>query len=295
MLSLALACSPPVEEAPLDSGAPAEVDTGVSTDTIVEVPPPELLPDEVSAELAEIFAIGLPNAIEQKTTFFDLFSMGDDICPGPGTGNGWWTADACLVGCTAESGYWYLGPAGFLDAITPAEGGGFASRRIFFVADGEIQDPEGHSMGVGGHWTTEWANEEDGSSTFTTSYEGSWNWELGEGWQLEGASGWFDIAAERSPPSEDGGSEISVDIDGVLALGTRAIFFDQIQFDPACGDVPTGALEVRDPVGYWWRVEFPESCDAPCGPLYFGSELAQDEICVDTGALLSDISRLTQW
>lgn len=283
---------------PLEGGGTSE-DTGWTTSIDqIEVPPPTLLPEEVAEEISSFLAIGLPQAAQQKESLFELLSEGDDQCPGLGDNESWQMNGSALPGCTAGSGYWYHGPAGYTDhtATAPGDGiGNIGSRQIYIVAEGEIQDTGSHSMGFGGQMDAVWAIGLDDSVEFNTHFAGTWIWELGEAWQAAGASGRFDITGAKSAPTEEGLSEHSLGIDGAVALGTQAMFFDQVSFDPSCGPYPSGALEVRDPSGYWWRIDLPETCDTACGPLTFGADLVLDEACIDTDSLLADLMAVAQW
>jgi len=60
--------------------------------------------------------------------------------------------------------------------------------------------------------------------------------------------------------------------------GTHAVYVSGLRAtSTACDGAPTGTLELRDPSGYWYRLE--ASCG--CGPVSWADGSVLGEACVD--------------
>jgi hypothetical protein len=81
---------------------------------------------------------------------------------------------------------------------------------------------------------------------------------------------------------ESGSSDagvVTVSVYGGYTRPDAQLYFESLGFGGACGEEPTGAVRLRDPDGYWYRLDFGDACTG-CGTLAYGDS-ALGEICVD--------------
>lgn len=252
--------------------APPPVDSGSDTRVQIEVtePTPPWTADEVGARVVEFTEGGPPSLHGAADTFLQLMTMGDASCPGsPNDLNQ-------LLGCTASTGAEYRGIGWFFSG----EGGDFmpldTSAAIYsHGGDFEIVTPEGAvaTGGGGGYYSS---GRDDTSFWYEMEMKGSWSYSAHQGWLGRGFSGVYVATGEMV----DGATTLS--LNGGMNVGGIALSFDDYGLggDPACDFHPVGALEVRDPDGYWYRWELGDDCD-DCGPLVYHLDQDLGELCLD--------------
>lgn len=236
-----LACVSPEE--PEDSArAIPELDPPAST--------PTWGPEDVAAAWTEAMARGWPDAEHAIEVYAELMSHGDTECPGSTEQ----LDDSLVIGCTAESGYWYSGVATW----SVGEGYGGVYNRLH--GDFWLETDAGLAYRVGGT-----AYRLDKGESYTTYLEGTWIWDGDDGPFAGGVSG---MAATTV------GSVVTVE----GALGFDGIAFSaDLSVDESS---VTGDLSVRDPTHGWHDVTFTGD---PCATVTH--ESGTGEACFDFSAL----------
>ncbi|MCB9778589.1 MAG: hypothetical protein H6742_08515 [Alphaproteobacteria bacterium] len=289
LLLALLACTGTTAPAGDDTGAAATADSGdPGPRYTVDDPGLQLqwTAEERSDRIADALTAGLPDPFRVMNELSGLYGAGDEFCPGAENAMG----EGAILGCTASTGTFYLG----IGTIQFHEGDspdGFEIS-LYMMGDMEIVTAEGERAAVGGHWTTFKHDRMDGAAIFEMLFEGSWSWEGSTTpWYRDGMSGWLDIIGER----ETRESTPDLWVDGVVGVGDQYIAFYGLQWNETCPDLPTGGVGVRDPSGHWYRVDLPEDCSSPCGPLMVGDELIEDEICLPMDVVHDLASYITGW
>lgn len=237
MLAL-LACSPPGDPAPVDTGAAAFVALT-----------PVWTPDEVVLVLDNLREPPAPS--EALSAYLGLLAAGDASCPGSSSQLG----GADLRGCTSATGYSYAGIASY----ARTDGG------WILTGDFDITTPEGQRF-VGGGAISE---SVDATGGWSSRWSGTWSFEGADGWLDPGVSTWWSQSAGAGWGQADDG----------LGNG-QDLWFEALRSDPSRCDGLSGAVEVRDPSGGWWRVDH-GTC-AACGALSFEGQ-DQGEACTHLG------------
>ncbi|MFN7142291.1 MAG: hypothetical protein ACK4YP_00820 [Myxococcota bacterium] len=256
LLALLHACSP--------SPAPAD-------DAEVPLPPAVLSPEEAVAAVITGTQHGLPDPVELFTTYLGLLALGDEGCPGPGEQ----LIDTVvpLTGCTSASGVTYAG----VSIVEREEHAlpGQSGKSVLLGGDFGIVDLDGHTFAQGGH--VRWAaRSRYGAATFETEAFGTFAYGGGSPWLAAGVSAVLTMGLEAP---RDGAPVLT--LSGGLGTEGVDLWFEDLRFDPeACAAGPAGgAVEVRDPSGAWWTLDFGDRCDG-CGALTYPGTDAGDA-CVD--------------
>lgn len=262
--------------------SPAGIDPALPE---VEQPAPEVTipPEAVAERITTALGYGFPDVFGMRAVFDGFFMAGDDVCPGPNT----YMSDNTLIGCTSQSGWWYLGIGGY-------EIGEFEEDENYVLAVGSYGDmqvlgPAGEELAVGGHWIHR-DEFRPGRIAWEGDISGSWSGALtAQGWLDEGFSGWLSYGGEHFEDAAEGADTSWVT--GTMAEGDTDLAFEDLTFGgEGCEGYPSGAVKLRDPSGYWYKVDFGETCTG-CGALSFGTEDLGQELCVDLrflGGLLVD-------
>ena len=257
-----------------------DADTG----SLAVSPPPEPVWDagEAVVVLSELESRGFPDPVAMEQSFRDTFSEGDDFCPGTETLLG----TPAMQGCVADSGWYYLGIGGSVDEMGEDEEGWF--HLIYQFGDMVIEGTEGQRLSVGGHWSHAVRSVDD-TLSWTVSLTGSWRHEQSEApWLSSGLSAWLDIEGEGTLGEErlDWGTATTT-LNGGLAVDVARVYFEDLRFGvDGCGDEASGAIRMADPSGYWWRLDFGDTCDL-CGELSFNGEVVPEsgDVCASLKGL----------
>jgi hypothetical protein len=221
--------------------------------------------DALEAAVARGMAWGFPGSVDFLARYFARMALGDEGCPGDAE-----IIDVLLhghSGCTASTGYRYLGSAEYFDFADSAYGGWSLS------ADFQIFDPDGREFAGGGLMsgyyfsTGEW-----GESSYGTWYE-------------EGSADWLGAPLSTAYEVELFNGEAL--LYGGIGIGDDVLFFDDVSFTAGC-EGGAGALLVRSPDGAWLRVML--SC-ADCGPMDRDG-VAAGEACPDLRPMGEDLLSL---
>lgn len=269
---LLLGCAEPTDTAPdsvpaADTGVPALPEWNTST------PAASWSPEDATRALTDTLAGDFPSPWVARERLDAWLSHGDEGCPGEGT----WMISSSLEGCTAASGWVYVGVGGYELEETETQSG------ISFFLDAVLSSPEGAVFEVGGHWGM-MVIEEEGATTWDGYFNGTWRERESDWtWLQTGASGWFTYYGAN----EDDGDRRAW-IDGSYATGGNYLLFEDVGLGlDGCEGVPSGAFGVLDPSGGWWKLDFGDC--VPCGSLSFEGEAVESE-CVELGGFLDKVS-----
>jgi hypothetical protein len=251
--------------------APDPASRGVSGDSAVadyEAPVAEPMwgVGDVSAALSALMESGAPNPLDVATDFSDWLLHGDGTCP----------ESIHRVGrdCTSDDGYSYQG-IGWFEINDYSEGD---STALDWRHGGDYQfvDP-GFLRLEGGGEIFYYTDRSEGQS-YQVEIAGSWRDQTRADWLGDGYSSVMVV--------EGGGDAESawMTFEGGMAVGDVMVDLDAFGFDmaSACGAAPTGAVNVRDPAGYWYNWDLGSTCGT-CAPLLYGTE-SLGELCVEVGA-----------
>jgi len=280
-LALLSACS---------AGAPATTPTEQpdSEDTAnqgptLEAPTPSLEVAEVEAALAEALAGGVPNPFDLTEAYLTWMALGDEHCPGDPEQ----ITDDVLYGCGTEDGTWFEGISEYQHAEgDEALAWGYSSYSVL-AGDYIIVDADGRSMRVGGGAAFLRAPpDEDLPGDWSLELGGTWLDETRDDWVGAGAS--FVFFGEGSAP--EAGGELW--LDGGVGIGDQDLYFEDLSWDPALCDQPTGRLGVRGPDTWWYHLDLPDDCGT-CANVVFQDGTVLGESCVDLAPIYTAYQALT--
>jgi hypothetical protein len=213
-----------------------------------DVPEPAWNASEVEAEIAAGLALGMPDPITARDSFFGLFTGADGQCP---QGSGY--SITSFTGCTSSQGYTYAGMS-----VYQEDGrGGFVLSTDLYIIDASGRRFTG--AGQASFGISEYGLQ--------ANMDGIWGYEGEEGWlgQIPG----FNLSVSLG---ED------FYLQGGLGIGGHYLaFLPLIQLEGCEG--ATGILEVRDPGGLWYRLDFGEGCSECAEVSYEGESLGK--LCPD--------------
>jgi len=263
--------------------------------------------EEALEQIEESLLFAFPDPMNMMAVFQTLFAAGDESCPGGATNLG---PSAAGGGCETPDGFWYNGMGSY--GYNPGE---WAHGRFiagYMAGDMEIQTPEGDALKVGGHWGMYKATQNDEVFYYMTSVNGTWQYTNGEGWLGEGFSGWM-RASLRAPvdnyPGNHNGEmpylnqvvDATFHLNGVVSIGEAALSYNNVQLGlSGCQAEPHGKIGIRDPLGYWFWLEFDEQCDDEqdgirCGELRFVDIVIDEAACIETTALRTRVTEVMGW
>jgi len=275
VLLLMSGCAGPASEAQAPS--PGVDDRSGPTDSggsdLPDIVAPELeaawSPSEVEAAIARGLTDGLPDPWSIQAAYLEVLNHGNTACPGHET----YIDDTHLLGCETPAGWYYSGVSEHHVTEVEADDG---ARIDGVEALGDIlfRSPEGDELEAGGHVLYTRTRDAGGRPiAFSTEHQGSWKWDAHDGWLADTVSGLY-----RSTITRDGDDRV-IDLHGAAQIYTVDLAFRSLRLSEACGWAPTGRLDVRDPSGGWFQVDFGDAC-AACGDATFAGEDA-GEVCVD--------------
>ncbi|MES2644975.1 MAG: hypothetical protein V4850_36145 [Myxococcota bacterium] len=271
MLLLVLtACTPPAPavvlfvEAPEDLGIPPLAPATVAA---------TWAPDEAVAAIEAALAGEFPSPLLVRGSLNDWFRHGDGGCPGPGT----FMAGPSFEGCTSRAGWYFLGVGGYSETAAGDDAGPYVELNM--MGDLMILAPDGARIDVGGHWIT---RLREAPAAWDTVLNGSWH-EPGSDadWLATGISAWLDYAGTAGTDGR------RANLDGALTLRETTLFFHAVELGAdGCDGVPIGAVDVRDPGGGTWSVDFGPSC-TPCGAVVtFDGAPVETDACLALDGLV---------
>ncbi len=238
-----------------------------TTPSELEGPSPVWDADAAVSALAAIPE--LPLAGQVLDAYLDAMAWGDDNCPGSETQ----MAGITFTGCTASSGVLYWGIADYRDESEVD--GDTVRTRTALGADFEIVFVDGRHFEAGGSAGLGLEEAAGRAAVWHSEVKGTW-WDTSR----EGALGAGVSSTLAASASADGGEVV---LEGGVGMGDLAVAFSDVRFPVGCDDQPIGTFRVRDPVGYWYSLEFPEPCGS-CAKLGFG-DTSLGESCVDLRAI----------
>ena len=245
---------------------PDPVDEALDLDEAAAPPTPRLDAVAVTAQISTLLTLAAPDPLTVNNTVYAwIMSQGDPSCPG--------TLSYTTGDCTATTGYRFFGISDYF-----AEPGPGDDRWVSLaLGDMLITDPEGEVMLIGG--TYEFFREDD---HFTGEVTGTFAYPPLGGWVGEGGSFAWWLEADLTTGSE------RLQLNGALGAGYgTGLHFDDVVFGGRCGMAPTGALQLRDEVGRWYRLELDEACGG-CGQLFYADQVQMGLACVDFGTFFED-------
>jgi hypothetical protein len=209
---------------------------------------PEWTADEAAAALDAALAdpFPMPQAVFQAYTA--VLGQGDEGCPGPEL-----TFEA-ILGCTAESGWWYAGIAGYDQSN--GEGGNDAMLRDSLYADMQALSPTGQRFAVGGAVFQHLWDAPDGVRTYVGWLEGIFIYTNGS--MMDPA---IDALIRYDVREEADGRRV-VTIDGAVGhLGHHLEFDEVVMGGDTCPDGAVGRVAIRDETDHWYAIDLGEHCD----------------------------------
>lgn len=274
MISLLAACAATVG----DSGTvPAVVGDNAP-------PVAEWNPDDATAAILTGLNAGFPDAVSGMTTYLSLMALGDSNCPGPG--NQLTDVQVPLTGCTSSSGYRYAGVSMYLDSAQMS-GGNPEVQGMMVGGDFQIVDPAGNAYDFGGQ--LDWFSRPAGRMgpdtggadprEVYTDILGTFRYPGSAPWLSKGASAVAQMVLRTTSTGES-----TVQIDGGLGTGDIDLWMRELRFgaEVCQNGEPAGRIDVRDPSGAWWSLDFGTICSG-CGALAYATLDAADA-CVDLTA-----------
>jgi hypothetical protein len=264
-------------------GAPCEDFEGDDPDTGVplyvrEEPEAELTAEEVGQRLFEVFGQGFPNGELVKDTYLAMMAMGDPTCPASET----ILTEAYILGCTAESGYYFSGVCVYDEQLQSDELGSTLTWGL--GGDFSLNYPDGAEFAAGGGATYTGHRAPDGTERFQATLRGTWYDESQANWLGQGFSGLFSVEGGLTA------GKPALEVHGGVAVGEADLFFDHVSWDWAgsCEGAPSGGVRLRDTRGYWYVWTLDDDCD-PCGNVLFHGEIDLGELCLDLKPVGEDI------
>lgn len=257
----------PVTAVP-DTGTGTGTGSAPPEDDALSVHEPEWTADEVVAAIETLLSRPPPDPVSlNNDAFIWIMGNGDNQCPGD--------LSFRIGDCTASSGWRYFGIADYFDDIKSSEEGGDWSASLA-LGDLLFTDPDGGVSLIGGTY----ALQREGGA-FSGEVTGTFRLPDLGGWYETGSFAWW-IDAQL-----DG--DVWLEVNGALGAGEGSgLHFDALVFGGACADAPTGALQLRDASGRWYRLAFSAQCDG-CGTLTYAEQVDMGAACVDTGPFFADL------
>lgn len=233
----------------LDSGVAPIIDAGVTAAWS-----PQDMADAVTAmTLAPVIG-----ASAVRSTYLDLMAQGDAACPGSDTQ----LLGSDLSGCTAASGTFYAGVSVWTEQDTAPE-----SWRL--SGDFEIVDPDGHRFIGGG--ASGWQLGADHLATLELS--GTWSYPgATDGWLGTGVSAYW-----RQTTSLDG-DHVAASLEGGLSYAGVSLWTDGWHYDSTGCPQPLGSLDVRDPSGLWFHLDYGDGCGTTAAVTLDGADAGPVEL-----------------
>ncbi len=233
--------------------------------------------EEAADRLAEVARSPLPAPRVARDAYFTLMALGDASCPGDPYQL--MSTHVPNDGCGADSGARFIGISRWLagDAV---EGSNDVESFLLY-GDMRIVEPDHDALEAGGFAGLKIASSA-GRFARRGEVSGSWVQENGRDWLGEGLSGTLvmDHVVQEGVPRAR--------VTGGVARPSATVYYEDLTFDPDCGENARGAVSARDPSGGWWRYDLGDTrCDG-CGTLAFEDEPAT-EVCVDVAPLAAAI------
>jgi hypothetical protein len=256
----------------------------------VEIPSssPEWTADDFQSAMEEALQDGFPVLDEGREVYLDFFEQGDEDCPG----EEYYIAIGNLMGCTAESGYFFSGTSTYIvediediEDIEDVEDGVEGESLWKVHGDFLLRDEQDRALEVGGHIKESRVPSADGESiAIKTDYEGSWLWEGDDRWLAQTLSG------KLSATLQQNSEQTRLGLDGAISFYETYWFFEDLVLESSqdCGWSAVGAVSLRDPGGGWSRLELVESCE-PCGVAIFEDTEELGEACLPVDLFMSSI------
>ncbi len=281
VLLIALACSDPtpcygtvcVGGTSAATTATTAAATTSGTNPFWDVPAPadpSRAADESIALALDALNAGMPNAFDLRNTYRDFMIVSETMCPtrenkNAETWTGVWNSD-----CETSDGYHFYGTA-IYDEMSSKDG---ASLAVAMVASFELTDPDNQTFIGGGGFSLE-RSVIDGVTNIHSSIGGTYSYPPAAGWLGDG------IEASLFTVGETTSDSTLVEFDGGVGYDTVDIYLTDVWIDSAvCGGAIQGAINIRDPTGYWLTLEFSD-CSG-CARLLWNAE-DRGEVCPDGG------------
>ena len=243
---------------------------------------------DVEPQLNAALALGIPNAGEVFSRYYELLADGDETCPGSALAGGF----EVFGSCTAESGVVFSGVSSLDETDDRVYDGDEWVSGEYTIrtspADYIITRTDGTALEAGGF--IQFRRSPEGEEyRWTVGVEGSWRDTAASGWLGEGVSSGLLIqgAGRDDRPG-------MMELDGAYTVGSASLAFDRLTVRPqdcASGFVQ-GSVSFRSGGGALVAVEFP-SCGA-CGPATLSDGTVLGEICVDPAPLLAAVVPMGQ-
>lgn len=281
LLGLALtACADPAGQDSAGQDSAGQDSPGLPDPDPLDTPDePTLSAEEVVADIVAGLALldtPAPALLEEVAA---AMAAGDTTCPGPGLEM---TSQVPEAGCTASTGWWYVGMSSF-DEL-PVQGGEGEVENWRFWGDMEIRDPEEHALVIGGF--TIYRRETTSTRISTnTSFAGTLRW---DGSPHPGLAAGYSGDWVANVVTEDG--QTSLSLTGQVTAGPWTLSFSPLLLEPSCGQVE-GQVWHRGPDGLWYTFEPGDDCDG-CGPVRFHEQVL-GEACLDASALQGVLGAFT--
>lgn len=260
-LGLLLACG--AEDLPPPPGGTDGDDTGIP---VARTPVTTTwTAEDVGTAVTGGLSAGFPRPDLLLASWSRALSHGDVDCPGNSG-----LALGLEEACTSADGWTYYGFATYIDEVLDtgnSQGWSFGLVQASFT----ITPPEGPAW-LGGGSLQYQAERTDGVT--------SWDFSLGGTWDFPGEPGALGEAISCGL-AVTGSDAAGLTLQGPLAVGEQALFFDELAWGPAgCGwDHPAVRLQVRDPQGLWLTLA-DDDCDG-CGTVRDGDDQDLGAACVD--------------
>lgn len=248
---------------------------------------------EAGLQTAIDLALGL-GAESVLDGYFSMLAHADGTCPRwyETDGNVYWN-DAC----TSQDGTWFDGYGFYYpysQVAFDSSSARYDGHSLYGVAT--VRTAEGERLNLGGGLQTWTGYDPDYDGyTWISQVQGGFSWTDGQGWLAEGLSPDIYLYAVEYPQWQARGAYVHGAVGGLSGEVTAAWFEEAFLYNVALGSVcerePSGAIELRDAEGDWWRVEFdtpakgemsPADCDG-CGTVRRGGQVV-GEACVDFSA-----------
>jgi hypothetical protein len=266
------------DTAPVDSGDPdlAWTYEGATAE-------PEWAAADVETAMAEALYAPFPVPMGVLDTFEDVVGEGDSVCPGEEL-----TFEK-ILGCTASTGWWFAGIAGYgaTDQVT----GKTPFIQDDLYADMQAMAPDGTRFAMGGSLFQHLAEDGSGLRSFAGFLEGIFIYTDGSLYD-PAVDALLDYTAQEraEAPTEIG-------LDGAISFSGYTLQFDDVTLHgETCPDGATGTIGIRDETEHWYRVAFGDSCTG-CGTVTFNDQEEIGEACVAVDRLAGslEIALLERW
>jgi len=217
---------------------------------------------EYQEQIQSALELGIPNSEDARLAYLSWMQNGDDDCPG---------SDYLLQGiiepCTADSGYIFSGLVSFSGTTNTLH----FPDSYDVGADCYILSPNGERF-VGAGDLFYQSSGEISQGSIENTIRGTWESQNQDEWLAKDNSIWItnSISWEQE--------EWSFLINGAYHLDEISLRFQNVLVGSDCSG-GVGLVEIRDPNGYWLKIELDPSCSG-CGLSNYQGE-AQGEVCLD--------------